>query len=178
MSEKLHHHSPEKHQDNVEIKAEAPKAAEYGKAERHNDIKNAQEAVLAAEHGRSEKTVIAPVIDDPKPQFIDNIAKKLRLNKNIKKVQSKLTPRQRAFSKVVHAPTVQKVSEASAKTVARPSGLFGGGLVAFIGSSAYLAYAHYIGFTYSFFVFLPLFVIGFLIGVLGEYAVFAFKHKK
>ena len=178
MAEKLHHSSPEKQHSGPEIKAKAPEAAEYTAAERHNDVKSAQEAVLAAEPSRVEHVKAAPAVEQPQPQFIDNVAKKLRMRQNLKKVQSKLSPRKRAFSKVIHRPNVQKVSELSAKTVARPSGLFGGGLVAFLGSSLYLAYAHYIGFTYNFFVFLLLFAFGFLVGVIGEYAVFAFKHKK
>jgi hypothetical protein len=74
---------------------------------------------------------------------------------------------------------VQAVSEAVGKTVSRPSGLLGGGLVAFLGSGSYLYLAKHIGFQYNYFVSTVLFIIGFGIGLGLELAVwFATKSRR
>jgi hypothetical protein len=56
-------------------------------------------------------------------------------------------------------------SEAAGRTVSRPSGLLGGGLVAFLGTTGYLYLARHIGFTYNYLVFLLLLAGGFILGV-------------
>ena len=74
---------------------------------------------------------------------------------------------------------MQAASDALGKTVTRPSGLLGGGLVAFLGSGSYLYLAKHIGFQYNYFVSTVLFVIGFAIGLGLELAVwFATKSHR
>jgi hypothetical protein len=75
---------------------------------------------------------------------------------------------ERGLSKLIHQPAVRAVSEVGAKTVSRPSGLLGGGLLAFLGSSTYLFMTKYIGFRYNYLVFLLLFVGGFVLGLVLE----------
>lgn len=58
------------------------------------------------------------------------------------------------MSKVIHQPVVRNVSEAAGKTVSRPSGLLGGSLMAFIGTSAYFYLAANQGFKYIIMLFL------------------------
>lgn len=89
----------------------------------------------------------------------------------ISAIQRRLSAPQRALSRVVHQPTVRVVSEVAGRSVSRPSGLLGGGLVAFIGSSSYLYYAHHRGFRYNYFAFFILLLIGFAIGLALELAV-------
>lgn len=78
------------------------------------------------------------------------------------------TKPERALSRIVHQPAVRVVSEAASKTVSRPSGLLGGGIVALLGTSGYLYLAKHTGFSYNYTVFLLLFVGGFLVGVALE----------
>lgn len=86
----------------------------------------------------------------------------------MRQIRSKLSKPDKTFSKVIHNKTVESVSEVSSKTIARPSGLLGGGICALLGS-AYLLYMtkHY-GFEYNYFVFFLLFVGGFFVGMFGE----------
>ena len=97
--------------------------------------------------------------------------KAMALKRELKQVQRQLPAASRSFSKVIHAPTVRAVSEAGAKSVSRPSGLLGGGILAFIGSVAYLFLATHIGFEYNYLIFLMLFAGGFGLGVLAELTV-------
>ncbi len=83
----------------------------------------------------------------------------------------------RTLSKVIHQPVVRAVSEPAGKTVSRPSGLLGGGLVAFLGTSAYLYLAKSTGMAYSYFVFIGLFVGGFVVGVALELLIHALSGR-
>lgn len=96
----------------------------------------------------------------------------LMRDRKIKQVQRELPAAQRNFSKVVHQPVVRAVSEAAGQTISRPSGLLGGGIVALLGTSSYLYLAKHLGFTYNYFVFLALFVVGFAFGLLLEFFVY------
>ncbi|MDB5164834.1 MAG: hypothetical protein JWL89_460, partial [Candidatus Saccharibacteria bacterium] len=89
-------------------------------------------------------------------------------NREIKNLQRKLPVLQRSLSKVIHQPVVRVASEAAGKTISRPSGLLGGGLVALIGTSGYLYTAKHAGFRYNYLVFLMLFAGGFIVGLILE----------
>ena len=104
--------------------------------------------------------------------------KVITLNRELKRLQKQLPLAQRGLSKVVHQPVVRAVSEAGARTVSRPSGLLGGGVLAFVGSSSYLYLARHIGFEYNYFVFTLLFVSGFIVGLLLEFAVWALTRRQ
>lgn len=180
MSEKLHAANPEvgRHEQEPKASAERPKAAEYGKAEQEQHIESAQAAVAAAEASSANHVAMPHLADsDQTPQIIDKGLRQLRMQKSLKHIQKRLKPSEKSFSKVVHQPLVQKVSEASAQTVARPSGIFGGGLVAFAGSLAYLWMTRHYSLTYNYFVFLTLFVGGFFIGLLGEYLLHRLRSR-
>jgi hypothetical protein len=99
------------------------------------------------------------------PQHINRELKQITLRRELQYIRRQLPAPQRALSKIVHQPAVRAVSENAGKTVSRPSGLLGGGLVALIGTSSYLYLAKHIGFTYNYGVFLVLFVAGFAVGL-------------
>ena len=71
----------------------------------------------------------------------------------------------RALSRIIHQPVVSRLSEGVGQSLTRPSGLLGGSLVAFLGSSGYLYLARHIGFTYNYSVFWLLLVGGFVFGI-------------
>lgn len=151
--------------------AERPQRAEYSKVEQEQQVEKAQAAV-AAEAGTAERPSLPPIIDE-RPQLIDSSIKALRMRRNLKHVQTKLTPAEKRFSEVVHQPLVSKISESASQTIARPSGILGGGLVAFIGCLGYQILTRYYGLPYNFSFFILFFVAGFVIGLLAE----AIIHK-
>lgn len=97
--------------------------------------------------------------------------------RTIQKVRGHLNPVDRAFSKVVHNRIMNPISEASGKTVGRPSGLLGGGIAALAGSCVVLYMAKYYGFRYNFTIFLLLLAGGFATGLLIE-LLFRFLRRK
>jgi hypothetical protein len=100
--------------------------------------------------------------------FINTQLKQISLRRELQQIQRKLPARQKALSKVIHQPAIRRVSELSAKTVSRPSGLLGGGVLALVGTSGYLYLAKHIGFSYNYGVFLLLFAGGFALGITLE----------
>jgi len=105
------------------------------------------------------------------PTHINQELKSITLRRELQQLRRQLPAPQRALSKLIHQPIIRAVSEATGQTVSRPSGLLGGGLVAFIGTSGYLYLARHQGFTYNYTVFLALFVGGFALGLLLEFFV-------
>lgn len=86
----------------------------------------------------------------------------------IKRVQKHLKPAERTFSKIIHNPIVETVSDITGNTLARPSGLLYGGLFSLTASIAlYLVTKHY-GYEYSFFVAIIIFAGGFIFGLFVE----------
>lgn len=126
----------------------------------------------AAEKNRLEqleKTGKAP--EPVHPGLISSELKHITLQRELQAIRRKLPAPERVLSRIIHQPTVRVVSEAAGKTVSRPSGLMGGGLVALLGTSGYLYFANHMGFRYNYVVFLALFAGGFVIGVILEFIV-------
>lgn len=98
--------------------------------------------------------------------------------RELSRVQRQLPARDRTLSRVIHQPVVRAVSEAAAGTISRPSGLLGGGIVAFIGSAAYLYFTHHVGVPYNYVVFSLLFVGGFAFGLVLELIVWTLTASR
>lgn len=94
--------------------------------------------------------------------------KQVTFNKEISHIRRKLGPVDRLTSKVIHQPIVRNASEVSSKTITRPSGLLGGGITAFLGTSIYLYLTKHIGLKYNYSMFLFLLIAGFILGIAIE----------
>ncbi len=99
---------------------------------------------------------------------VDKTVQQQALFRLLNNVRQHLPATQRLLSKVVHQPTVDTLSEIGSKTAARPSGILGGGICAFIGSLVFVYYAKHIGFSYNYALFFVLFIGGFGIGLIIE----------
>ncbi len=91
-------------------------------------------------------------------------------SETLRKVRRHLTKSEKSLSKVVHQPTVERVSEVGAK-IARPSGILIGAMLSFCGSLlAYILTKMY-GYNLPNSIFSMLFVGGFVVGILSESAI-------
>jgi hypothetical protein len=114
----------------------------------------------------------------PTPSHVNRELKAITLKRELKQIRHKLSSPEKSLSKVIHQPTVRAISEATAKSIERPSGLLGGGIMAFVGSLGYLYLAKHIGFTYNYAVFFVFLIGGFAIGIILELLVWTFtKHR-
>ena len=150
------------------------KAVEKGHHARHEHA----EKLLSIQHEAKEKALSAKEVlekhqDQEKPHheqptFINRELKGMAYKRTLTRTQKSLPAPARAFSKVIHNPAVEAVSEIAAKTVARPSGILAGGIIAVIGSSIFLWAAKHYGYEYNFLLFALLFGGGFMLGLLLE----------
>lgn len=100
--------------------------------------------------------------------LIDRTVKKAAYTRELHRIQRKLPKSERTFSKVIHNPTVETISNVGAKTIARPSGVLGGSIAALVGGGLVVWMSHYYGFRYNFFVFIAFLVAGFALGLITE----------
>lgn len=175
MSEKLssHEQSGEQHYDSKEhgekIKSIIEKA-EKAEHKEKNDLETIRQSIeketKKQEQSKSEQAKDKE--NDAGTIVIDRTVKRKAYKKELKKVQSQLPAAQRSFSKIIHNKTVENISEVGAKTVARPSGILGGSLVALLGSTGVLLMSRHYGFEYNFFVFIALLIGGYFVGLILE----------
>jgi hypothetical protein len=187
MSEQLkHHESSHGHEHLVSHERQAELAKEKQAAARAAQEKAAAEQDL--DHLRSEidKTahesrLLAIEQHDKEPEHGYGTHQSLKsgaYKRTLKHIQQRLPKTARSFSKLVHSPTIESLSEVSSKTVARPSGLLGGSIGAFVGSAVLLYTTNHYGFRYNYSLFLLLFVGGFIAGLGLEFLVWLVWRRR
>lgn len=137
---------------------------------------NARNKLQELPPGQSELNL--PVDDSSQgsqPQYVDRVIQAIALKTELSNIRQHLSFGQKLFSKTIHQPFIRTASELSAKSVARPSGLLGGGIFAFLGSLAYLLFAKYIGLSYNYLLAVLFFVFGFIVGVCIEFILSHFE---
>lgn len=165
-SERTHendHELQEIRKKNIEQKIEAGEKAKTDDLEKiRGSIEDSAKSVdkISVEKDDDQRGLEAP--------RLDRTVKKRTYKKELTRVRKKLNTPQKAFSSVIHNPAVDAISEVGSKTVARPSGLLGGGVIASLGTLALYIASRYYGFEYNFFVFILLLVLGFIVGVCVE----------
>lgn len=176
MSERLHHGAENK-VESIDTSAEAQKLqeklqenaehAEKDPIQKHIESLSKsveQQAISGKEVNVGDKTT------ESSPQTFGT-SKQLKADaykRALKRVRTGLNVPERTLSRVVHQKTVESVSNAAAKTVARPSALLGGGIGAFVGSAVLLYVSRNNGFTYNYTAIFALFMGGFFAGALVE----------
>jgi len=131
-----------------------------------------QSAIEAAKASSSQDTLkgLEQAEDTPvmTPSTISRELKSISRRRELKNIRAQESRPERTLSRVIHQPFIRAASEAAGNTVTRPSGLLGGGLLAFIGSGSYFILAKYVGFTYNYTLSLAFFVAGFALGLVLE----------
>lgn len=133
-----------------------------------------QEAISGAEFGRTEHH------KQPAAHQHSTVSRELRamtFKRALVRLQKRQIPTDRILSKFMHLGAVDAASETIGKTIARPSGIIGGGLLSLIGTTVLLLTARHYGFTYNYFVFFCLFAIGLLLGQIAEIAWKLFRRR-
>jgi preprotein translocase subunit SecF len=184
MSEQLNdHETHEQNSDDIEV---APKDTEKlleatteGTEQETHNVEAIRENVEQAE---AAVTPVELETDKPKEDVElpppNKTLKAQALNQTLKQTRQKMSKPQKAFSKVIHQPQVDAISNITGKTIARPSGLFFGGFFALIGSVLYLFLSHHYHFTYKYIAFSLFFIGGFIIGLIVEFLGKMFKRSK
>jgi hypothetical protein len=102
------------------------------------------------------------------PVYSNSSLRKHASKRMQKQIQRQLKTPDRMFSKVIHQPAVEAVSNATEGTIGRPSGLLMGGLFSLIASSTVLYICRHYGYEYNFLIGSASFIGGFALGILLE----------
>lgn len=161
INERLHENLEKHHEDSVEKhRHEAlERATQHEKEQR--DKETAREVAPQERHG--------PVTKSHRKQAFD---------KEMRHVQSQLSPSGRAFSNVIHNPAVEKVSDTLGATIARPNALASGAIFAFILTLGVYLVAQYFGYPLSGSETIVAFVLGWVIGCLYDFLRVMITGKK
>ena len=164
-------HTPEHAQHH---EAPSPKTEEANHRHKHQeDIKNIREKIGETSKTSDEASKHQAKEDDqPKASYkhvqAGSQLQSQALKQNLKKIQTHLPAYQRQFSKFIHKPIVEKVSEGVGATAARPSGLLFAGIFSFIASLVVLTICRYYGYEYNYLVGLVSLGGGFVVGLILE----------
>lgn len=117
---------------------------------------------------------------DVKPSmgYVNRELKDMAFKRSLSTARRHMNAPSRTMSKIIHQPVVEKVSDAASVTVARPSGILGGGAFALIGSIILLWTTKHYGYKYNYLVFFMLFICGFIIGMITELVIHYFIRRK
>ena len=88
-----------------------------------------------------------------------------------------MKPASRVFSKVIHNKAIEKTSEITANTIARPNLIIAGGLSTLILCSTVYLIAKQYGYTLSGFEAIGTFILGWAIGAIIEFARVGFINQ-
>ncbi len=175
MSEQLHQnheHDPEPqkvheaHKEKPEAQHEKPvevKSAQSVEKLRHTAEKQAVSVEKIKEQQQHDQE------KDETPVYAPNKdLKNHALNQTLQRVRRKLPRSERQFSRFIHNPVVEQISDITSATVARPGGLLVGGLFSLLSSFGLLIACYYYGYDYNFLLALIFFGWGFIAGLAIE----------
>lgn len=178
-----HPHHPEHAKGPEHGKTELNAAEQLEHARKHietqadkleDDPDRRAEAAREIIHKHEPTPEPAPAVETenaPRPSSFAQalIHPKLNYTQTLASIQRRLTPARRTFSKVIHAPAVEKTSEALEKTVARPSVTAGATWTALIIGSIFYFTARRYGYILSGSEIELSFVVGAVLGLILEW---------
>jgi hypothetical protein len=188
MSEQYHgnnHEHKEVHNNSHEAHSEALRQKhehEQTKSETEHNSEENLDAIRRQIEKQSHQTHEAHYTktehsNNHHPVIVNKQLKDMSFSRTMVRTRKRLSAPSRAFSKVIHAPVIDKSSEFVGKTVARPSGMLAGAFLAFIGTSILLWVTRYYGYSYNYLLVILLFAGGMVLGLAGE-GVFRIVRKK
>lgn len=168
--------SPEQLESYLKAEASVERAAEKSKVENGEKSetearKEALKEALSVERGSAEKKgkEASSTATKRRHGVVSKKEREASYKQHMKQLQAELPPVQRAFSKVIHSPVVEKTSEAIGNTVARPNAILSGAFVAFILVLGVYLVSKYYGYTLSGFESIGAFIAGWILGLLYDF---------
>lgn len=160
----------EKQSKTIENAHEKARTKERSSAEREANPERLSElAEREAKKAKALEKKLSPEKRREKQKKVTNKARKDSYNKIMQETQQQLSAPSRVFSKVIHNAVVEKTSEITGKTIARPNAILYGSIFAIVAAlSVYIVARHY-GYALSGFESIGAFIIGWLFGILFDF---------
>ncbi len=174
--ENLVNHEQQKHNQEHAVEKARKALAEHNAKDKAELGREAAKHATETRKHVAEQTKVEQRNYDDVPGLQQSM-KNRAYKRELTKIQTKLPTASKRFSKVIHNQTVETISNIGAQTVARPSGLLGGSIVAFAGSLVLYFMARQYGFKYNYLAIFLLFIGGFVIGAVIELATYRFRPR-
>ncbi|MGZ6004993.1 MAG: hypothetical protein ACXWLH_02480 [Candidatus Saccharimonadales bacterium] len=184
MSEHLPHHEKHEQLPSPELSVER----ESNQPERHHQEAKAEKKInVEAIHEKIEKDAKSAhetrvdkteIKNDAEHYLVTKGLKEEAFKRNLQRARKQMSASSRTFSKVIHQPVIDAVSKVGEKTIARPTGILTGAIVALAGSSYLLYTAKHYGFQYNYLVVFILLGGGYLAGLIIELLIFGFRRLR
>lgn len=166
-------HSPDR--DKVQDKLQETTTEQ----EHNHSIDKIQESIHREAISSKDIQIEEPLRDGPRPMLgMQQELKSDAYKKTLYKVRGQLSPTERSLSKLFHHRSLEPINELGSRTIARPSGILGGGIAALIGSSVVLYMSKHYGFQYNFTTFILLLAGGFSAGLLVELLSWLIRRRR
>jgi hypothetical protein len=183
MSERLRHIESDFPEPEVTDASEVqPQSAEKSQDAKHEtiDIDKTRERIEEIQNQTGSSSKTSPPEDTPSSRaFLPSLESATEtLAKTLVAIRRNLTPSEKRFSKAIHDPIIETISEATAKTLARPYAILSGGVVACAGSSLYMYYTRHLRYRYNYFVPILLFFAGLIAGAAVEVLYKTYQHRR
>lgn len=181
-------HTPNLHEKH-ENSSSHEKAAKEPQRHEQNQKNHSAEKTLDIQElhrkiDKEAKSAKETVVDDQAEKQHDDhylVTKELKkeaYTRNLQRARKHMTKSSRAFSKIIHQPIVDNISKVGEKTIARPTGILSGAIIALAGSSYLLWSARHYGYQYNYLVLFLLFVGGYLLGLIIESVIYMFRRLR
>lgn len=162
------HEVAERAKEHLEaLKARAEKDGEKHQNGEHMDaIKKTVESQAVS--GKEMMPSESAANNAPQDGYINRELKDMAFRRTLKNTRRHLGAPSQLVSKVIHQPVVERVSEVASTSIARPSGIIGGGLCAVTGSFLLLWLTKKYGYEYNYLMFIIFMATGFVLGLFVE----------
>ena len=162
-----------------ELLKQVEKSAEIGtehQAERASAARREAKEVFAREAGKEKRSG-----GEPGFSALRNVSKKEReasYQATMAQIRSEMNAASRAFSKVIHAPVIEKSSEVIGTSFARPNAVLAGSSCALVLVTLTYVTARTFGFQLSGFETIGAFLLGWAVGIIYDYVrIMAFGRR-
>ncbi len=133
------------------------------------DARKETEAIFAKEAGKERRSGGEPTATPAVIRKITKREKERVYKQTLTRVQSEMSTPARTFSKLIHAPVVEKTSEVIGSTAARPNALLMGSVMALALLSVVYAVGQTYGYRLSGFEMIAAYGIGYVSGLFIDY---------
>lgn len=151
------------------LESKAEKGAEQSGEKVASDARKETEAIFARESGKENRHGGEPTASPATVRKITQREKNRVYKQTLARVQSEMSMPARTFSKVIHAPVIEKSSEIIGSTAARPNALLSGSVVALVLLSFVYAVSQTYGYQLSGFEMIAAYGLGYVLGLGGDY---------
>jgi hypothetical protein len=182
MAERLEHHPESNETLTPRVEREPSKeTAHHEKRHETHHIKEELETITHKVEAEAKSGKELKVDKNPEQKQHHIVTKELKdesFKRTMQRTRKQLSKPERTLSKAIHQPVINAVSKVGEKTIARPTGILTGALVALIGSTYVLWTAKHYGYEYNYWIVFALFVGGYLVGLVIETLVYMLRRLR